>query len=259
MGEAAKGVSRAERLRPLSSPWFPRVFGLSPASESLARESRGVRVIVLVSGATKSIPTAPLWVGRLVIPRDGTNPKAVSGDERPWAIDNGVLSGFKPHIFLALLERFRGVNGCLFVAAPDVVERTPSGIMGDAAKTLEQFHRWATVIRAFGYPVALVAQDGIRLSDVPWDDLDAIFIGGGDTFKTAKVTRDIVAVARAKGKHAHMGRVAGPQRYWHAQEIGIQSIDSSGFSRFFNAMRRRRENWHRRPRLPLHESEPLSV
>ena len=207
--------------------------------------------MVLVSGATRSIPTAPDWVGRFVVPAARNNPANLR-DGRPWAGDNGALSGGDADAFIAMLDAHRGYPNCLFIAAPDVVKKYADGrIIGNASATLAQFPRWARIIRAFGFPVALVLQDGITLADVPWDGLDAVFVGGSTEFKYSQVVCDIVAVARAKGKHAHMGRVAGPGRWWHAQQIGIQSCDSSGYSKFFDEMVRRTERWERRPPLPL--------
>lgn len=206
---------------------------------------------VLVSGSTRSVATAPDWVGRLVVPRARNNPAGLR-DGRPWAIDNGCFTGFDAEAFVRMLDEHVGYPGCLFAAAPDVLNRRPDGtVVGDAAATLAKFPRWATVIRAFGYPVALVLQDGITPARVPWDDLDAVFVGGSTPFKYSRAVCDVVAIAKARGKHCHMGRVAGPGRWHHARAIGIDTVDSSGYSRFFDAMRRRTDQWRRSPQLPL--------
>lgn len=208
-------------------------------------------VLVLVSGATRSIPTAPAWVGRLIVPAARNNPQNVR-DGRPWAGDNGALSGFNAEAFIRMLDDHRGLPGCLFIAAPDVVKKHADGsIVGNAKATLAQFPRWARIIRAFGFPAALVLQDGIQPSDVPWDITDAVFVGGSTAFKYSREVCEIVGIANALGKHAHMGRVVGPGRFWHAKQIGIQSYDTSGFSRFFDEMVRRRIRHERRPPLPL--------
>jgi hypothetical protein len=108
-------------------------------------------------------------------------------------------------------------------------------------KYLERFHHWASRIRRFGFPVALVAQDGLTVETTPWADLDALFIGGSTEFKYAPDVTDLVRVARELGKHTHMGRVSSAPRWRHARRIGIQSYDSSGYSKYFDEMLRREE------------------
>ena len=66
---------------------------------------------------------------------------------------------------------------CLFAAAPDVV--------GDAAATLQRSERMLDWIRYAGFPVAFVARDGLEHLTVPWDDFDALFIGGSTSWKLA--------------------------------------------------------------------------
>ena len=206
---------------------------------------------VLVSGATTTVASAPAWVGRLIVPRARNRPSLID-DGRMWAGDNGCLSGFDAELFLLMLEQFQGKAGCLFVAAPDVVKKRADGsIVGDANATLAKFERWARVIRSFGYPVALVLQDGIRPHQVPWDRCDAVFVGGSTAFKYSDEVAAIVALAQANGKHTHMGRVAGPRRWHYAKGIGIETIDSSGYSKFCNEMLRRTIRWKRQPHLPL--------
>jgi hypothetical protein len=132
-------------------------------------------VIVLVSGATRDVAIAPNHVGVLVVPAQGNRIEALSLAGRVWAIDNGAYSGLDHAAFIRLLADAEGVPGCKFVAAPDVV--------GDAAATLSLFVVWGRMIRALGYPVALVAQDGLTVEATPWHGLDALFIGGTTAWK----------------------------------------------------------------------------
>lgn len=224
---------------------------------ALPRARVGARhVIVLVSGATRALATAPPWVGRLIVPSDQKNPAGVD-DGRPWAMDNECFTGpFNAELFVRMLERYAGHRGCLFVTAPDVLERRADGtIRGDSRATVEKFARWARVIRAFGFPPALVLQDGITSGDIPWDHVDALFVGGSTAFKYSPIVCDLIAIARARGKHTHMGRVSGPGRWHHARDIGVLSYDSSGFSRYFDEMCGRVARWQRSPRLPLTPTE----
>ena len=123
-----------------------------------------------------------------------------------------------------MLKACQGQSGCLFVAVPDVV--------GQWEQTLELWHRWHPVVRSFGFPVALVAQDGIAVSKVPWSEVDAVFIGGSTRFKLGNTARTIAGYAQALGKWVHMGRVNGRKRMLYARDIGVQSVDGSSFSRF---------------------------
>jgi hypothetical protein len=179
-------------------------------------------MILLVSGATSTVARAdPQRIGVLFVPRDRNLPHLVPG--RSWAVDNGAFLRFDAVAFVELLGRLRGVAGCRFVACPDVV--------GDAPATLRQFAMWAPMIRALGYPIALVAQDGLTVSMVPWSDIDALFIGGSTAFKLSAAADDLLAYASAWGKWRHVGRVNTRRRMQHF--FGrCDSIDGSGFSRF---------------------------
>lgn len=142
----------------------------------------------------------------------------------PWAADNSAFSGFDEGRFARMLDRIAGVPGCLWVAAPDVVE--------DAGATLRLFDIWQPRVSARGLPVALVAQDGLEDLAVPWDRLDAVFLGGSTEWKIGEHARRIAGEARARGKLVHCGRVNSRRRIRHAAAIGCDSVDGSCFSRW---------------------------
>ena len=110
-----------------------------------------------------------------------------------WAGDNGAFTkrkgGFCPEKFRMMLARpaLRAARAtCEFIVAPDKLVVLPCGtVVGDAAGTLAQFPEWAREIRAAGFPVALVAQNGLEdmLDQVPWDLVDVLFIGGSTEWK----------------------------------------------------------------------------
>lgn len=104
-------------------------------------------------------------------------------------------------------------------------------MVGDAAATLDRSAPWLPRIRALGYLVAYVAQDGIEDTPPPWDLLDVVFIGGTDTFKLGPVARALVAEAKARGKGAHLGRCNSRRRWLYAEAIGCDSADGT-FLRF---------------------------
>lgn len=161
-------------------------------------------------------------VGRLLTPRHYHSPT----DGIPWACDNDAFHGFDAGRFCTMLGHVAGRQGCLFVAAPDVV--------ADAKATHERFLRWAPVIRECGLPVAYVLQDGIQLAHLieTWPLWDAVFIGGTTEFKFSAIVRRIVRETTSEGKWAHMGRVNTTRRIEYAASIGCDSVDGSKWARW---------------------------
>jgi hypothetical protein len=121
-----------------------------------------------------------------------------------------------------MLNGIADLPGGLFVTAPDVV--------GDAEATTELFYQWKDDIRSIGKPVAYVTQDG--LTEPPWDDLDALFLGGSSVWKMGRVNREIVHEAKRRGLWVHMGRVNGRERVRYAKAIGCDSFDGTSMSWF---------------------------
>lgn len=152
-----------------------------------------------------------------------------------WGGDNGAFSkhGFKPERFRRMLRRpelAAARDSCVLIAAPDVLELLPSGeVRGDAAKTLEQFPAWAAEIRALGFPVALVAQDGLEdlLDEVPWNSLDALFVGGSTEWKIGPGAQACVQAAKERDKHTHMGRVNSYRRLSLDDDWGCDTVDGT--------------------------------
>ena len=140
-----------------------------------------------------------------------------------YAIDNGAYAGFRRESFASLLARQAEHKArCLFVAVPDIV--------GDARRTLELWryrHDFAA-----GWPLALVAQDGAESMDMPWDELDALFVGGRDPWKDSTGALDLVRAAKVLGKHVHVGRVNAASRFERFADVGADTCDGSGVSRF---------------------------
>lgn len=139
-----------------------------------------------------------------------------------WCADNGCYGkGWRgaEHWFAWLERNAYAAADCLFATAPDVV--------GDAAATLERSRPWLAPIRQLGYPVALVAQDGLEDLDVPWDDFDVLFIGGSTEWKLGPAARGLIREAKTRGKWVHCGRVNSGKRYRIMQEAGCDSADGT--------------------------------
>lgn len=151
------------------------------------------------------------------------SPRRVYGEELngwPWAADNDAFSKWDEGRYRAMLERIRERDGCLFVTAPDVV--------GDAGETLRRFTEWRSELD--GFPVALVGQDG--LSEPPWDEFDAFFIGGTTEWKMGQQAARLIRDAKERGKWVHMGRVNSYRRARYAWSLDCDSLDGSQFSWF---------------------------
>lgn len=137
-----------------------------------------------------------------------------------WAADNGCFGSGYPgdQAWLTWLASLNPA-GCAFATAPDVV--------GDAVATLKRSVPFLPAIRALGFPVAYVAQNGIEDTDVPWDAFDVLFLGGDTPWKLGPIARDHVTQAHAHGKRVHMGRVNSLKRLRYAHHIGCDSADGT--------------------------------
>jgi hypothetical protein len=139
-----------------------------------------------------------------------------------WAADNDAYSDWSEARFRRMLGALRGLPGCLFVTAPDVV--------GDAEATNFLFYEWLPKMRVCGQPVAYVTQDGLH--EPPWGEFEALFIGGSDEWKMGEANRALVVEAKRRGLWVHMGRVNGHQRIRYAKAIGCDSFDGTSMSWF---------------------------
>ena len=161
-------------------------------------------------------------VGQLVQPRSWWTPDG----SVPWAADNDAFNSFDADRFTLMLDRLAGISGCMWIAAPDVV--------GDATATLTMFDQWEPIIRRRGFPVALVLQDGMTVDMIPWDRIEAVFVGGSTVWKMSQEAHAIVIEAGRRGKRRHMGRVNTRRRIKLAKSWGCDSVDVTASARFSN-------------------------
>jgi len=160
---------------------------------------------------------------------------------RPWAIDNGAFARLETAAFAALLKRHEHHRqNCLFVTVPDIV--------GCAMRTAEVFDLWAPQLS--GWRIALACQDGQESVRIPWDRIDAVFIGGSDNFKCGPHTERIIKTAKLFGKWVHIGRVNHAFRFEHFLRLGADSIDGTGIARYTH-MREAIGNRHQQIALGL--------
>jgi hypothetical protein len=181
-------------------------------------------VLLLV---TKSLPELqrigdPL-LGRLFQPRHVNSVDATVAAGVPWAADNDGFQGFKVGPWLHMMSLVAGKAGCLFAAAPDVVADW------EATKVLWDIY-WP-LIHECDLPAAVVLQDGCEA--VP-SEADAVFIGGSTVWKLSDMAHRLVDEAKERGLWVHMGRVNSSRRLQLAASWGCDSVDGSGWARFFD-------------------------
>jgi hypothetical protein len=172
-------------------------------------------------------------------------------ERRTWAADTGCFAAperYDTAAYLAWLrDRRSAAPRCLFATAPDVV--------GDAAATLERATPVLPMIRAEGYPAALVAQDGLESLDVPWNTFDCLFIGGTTAWKLSEAAYGLIAAAKAREKHVHVGRVNSLRRLRTMAIAGVDSADGTFLAFGPDANLPRLAHWLRAlkiaPTLPL--------
>ena len=138
-----------------------------------------------------------------------------------WAADNGCFARPTKYSDDGFLNWLDGMdrNGCLFAVAADV--------LGDAVATLERALPILPRIQKLGYPAAYVGQDGLTDKLIPWDKLDAFFVGGSTEWKLSNAAAQFVGEAKRRDKWVHMGRVNSWQRIRLASVLGCDSVDGN--------------------------------
>lgn len=186
------------------------------------------------------------YLGQIITPAAGNR---LDEQYVEWIADNGIYSnaypGDQPYLWWLAQHadmRFR----CRFAVAPDVV--------ADHAATLARsLPMFAPIRRVIGR-VAMCAQNGATPDNLPWNDIDAVFLAGivecvlcryvpalselpattcpycGRAlveWKVSEMAADIAAEAKARGTWVHMGRVNTQERITRAREMGCDSADGT--------------------------------
>jgi hypothetical protein len=144
-------------------------------------------------------------------------------DRVPWAGDNCCFSAKRGYDaaawwrWLGQMRRWQNTN--LFVTAPDVV--------ADAAATYTCSLPWLRPLRAQGWRVAYVAQDGFQDGPVPWDGFDVLFIGGSTAWKLSIWAASAASEAHVRGKPVHLARVNSRRRLQLASAFGAATADGT--------------------------------
>ncbi len=134
------------------------------------------------------------------------------------------MKGLNEDQFCHMVDRiFRMARNCTFVTIPDVV--------ADHEGTLEQWEMFYPYVREVGLPTAFVIQDGATSDTIPWDECQAVFLGGSTAYKLGLEARTLCLEAKTRGKWVHVGRVNSARR---ERIIGdfADSFDGTQYSRF---------------------------
>jgi len=165
-----------------------------------------------------------------------------------WAADNECFNGaFEAESFTRWLDgRTQYCDTCRFILAPDVV--------GDSGATMARFAEWEPKIHGLGLPAALALQDGMTAGTVPWDSLEAVFVGGSTAWKLGRDALAICQQAQERDKWVHVGRVNSIRRiraFWGVAD----SFDGSMFDRWHKTWTAWALNYigERKAQLPLWE------
>jgi hypothetical protein len=169
----------------------------------------------------------PSLFGWFLTPRKRGIPRTLRGGVGWWGVDNDCFNlgdQFDLDEFLAWLRSVSAYRRrCLLVPCPDV--------MADWRATLAWFHQTRDKIASLGFRVAVVLQDGCTGSEcVPWNAIDAVFVGGSTEYKLSQAVLRILEEAGRRGKWRHVGRVNSKIRISHFWGRA-DSFDGGHFSR----------------------------
>jgi hypothetical protein len=141
-------------------------------------------------------------------------------------IDNGCFTEIGQARFnLARYQRL--IDGALERWGDHVLFATARDVAFDWEGTLRLSLPMLPLLRRMGAPAALVLQDGATPSNIPWTELDAVFVGGSTEWKESAMAASIATEARRRHKWVHMGRVNSKRRMRIAYYGGCHSADGT--------------------------------
>jgi len=145
----------------------------------------------------------------------------VNRDDPAWWEREGEAA------WLKMLDRIPTAHPPLFVLLPDVV--------GDWTETLNRAVRYAEEVRRRRLRVGIALQNGCD-SEREYDDClrrepDAVFVGGTRAWKWAHAPY-ICKWFGERGVWVHVGRVSGPAAVQRCLQMGSDSCDGTGWSKF---------------------------
>ena len=142
--------------------------------------------------------------------------------QMPVALDNAAYSDFCPNRYVEMIQKLKDVGLVIdWVSVPDVV--------GDAQQTQNLFFQWQPKL---DIPLAYVGQDGCEDLEIPFSDIQCVFIGGTTEWKLSACAASVVYASKQHAKVVHMGRVNSDKRLAYAYNLGCDSTDGTGYVKF---------------------------
>jgi hypothetical protein len=137
-----------------------------------------------------------------------------------WAADNGCFSSrWDYKTWITWLRGKQNPEEALFAVVPDSI--------CNAVETREKWDNYFTSVSELGFKPGFVLQDNATDNQIPWDQLECLFIGGSTEYKLSEDARLHVAKAKSMGKWVHMGRVNSKKRIEIAVQWGCDSVDGT--------------------------------
>ena len=141
---------------------------------------------------------------------------------RSMCLDNAAYSNWSEEHYLKMLDRWTdAIIPVEWVTIPDVV--------GDARETSRLFEAWHERV---SLPIAFVAQDGAEDLELPWDRFRCLFVGGTTDWKLSQAAESVMKEAKRRNKVLHLGRVNSQKRMRYAYQLGCDSVDGTGYSKY---------------------------
>ena len=137
-------------------------------------------------------------------------------------LDNAAFSNWCEESYLKMLDKWAdAIIPIEWVTLPDVV--------GDAHKTNQLFGEWYEKV---SLPRAYVAQDGAEDLELPFAYFKCLFIGGTTDWKLSRSAESVIQEGKRQNKVIHMGRVNSQKRMRYAYQLGCDSVDGTGYSKY---------------------------
>jgi hypothetical protein len=116
-------------------------------------------------------------------------------------------------------------------------------VPGNSSATINRWSHYARIVQDSGIPLAVAVQDGMtcedvrRLTPVP----EVVAVGGSTEWKWSTVETWCVNFRRV-----HVLRCNSPERLRHLEELGVESVDGTGWNRGDRSQTRGLEEFCRR-------------
>lgn len=130
--------------------------------------------------------------------------RAIGGEREamqyPWMLDNGAFSDkWREDVWLKRLSQLAPHNAnCIAAVVSDVVANHDA--------TLARWNQYASIVKELGYKAAFATQLGATVDNVPWTEIDVLFIGDSEANRRAYCW-PLIDEAKRRGLWTHVGRV----------------------------------------------------